>query len=74
MSYTRLESRPAITRLHGECDDFVVAMKKDGMSMTHVQLYQNATELQIEGDGCFDDVFLKNETVDDIVQRCEAWY
>ena len=49
-------------------------MKKDGMSMTHVQLYQNATELQIEGDGCFDDVFLKNETVDDIVQRCEAWY
>ena len=46
MSYTRLESRPAITRLHGECDDFVVAMKKDGMSMTHVQLYQNATEMQ----------------------------
>ena len=46
MSYTRLESRPAITRLHGEGDDFVVAMKKDGMSMTHVQLYQNATEMQ----------------------------
>ena len=28
-------------------DDFVVAMRKDSMSMTQVQLYQNATEMQI---------------------------